>query len=304
MIRDLEHADYPQVAALQNAHYLHHFDHSPQQIENSDALAREKYGSRFGRIVLEQEGKVQAGLLFYPPLELSGVFRFQIFGNPAHYSALYLDFLTRVSPFSPRAVESVVREDMQDMDFLAHAGLVNRYQSWGAHLKLSSFEYSRFQLLEEKLFLDGYELNSLEHSGSEALWQELYVLFLETWKDAPYNPTTTPDFSSFEDFRDSVDTGRAFYAAARGKIVGYTLLSRPSSKGEVSSEHTAIHPQHRTKGLATTLKATALEWARREGVREASTGGTVMNLPMLRVNQKLGYAFEPMWCTWWLELNP
>jgi GNAT superfamily N-acetyltransferase len=303
MIRDLEQADYPQVAALQNAHYLHHFDGTPEQMETADARAQEKYGSRWGRRVLEQDGKIQAGLLFYPPPELPAVFRFQLCGNPTHYSALYLDFLARVAPFSPRAVESVVREDMQDMDFLARAGLVNRYQSWGAHLMLSSFEFSRFQPLEERLFLHDYELNSLEHSGSEAIWMELYLLFLETWKDAPYNPTTTPEFSSLEGFRDSVDTGRAFYALAQGKIVGYTLLSCPSSKVEVSSEHTAVHPQYRKKGLATLLKATALEWARREGVLEASTGGAVMNLPILRVHQKLGYAFEPMWCTWWLELG-
>ena len=36
VIRPLEHADYPQVAALQNAHYLNHFDQTPQQMAQTD----------------------------------------------------------------------------------------------------------------------------------------------------------------------------------------------------------------------------------------------------------------------------
>ncbi|MDB5045419.1 MAG: hypothetical protein JWQ08_1469, partial [Deinococcus sp.] len=30
----------------------------------------------------------------------------------------------------------------------------------------------------------------------------------------------------------------------------------------------------------------------------AGTGGTVLNLPMLRVNARLGYVPEAMWVTW------
>ena len=299
MIRDLEHRDYSQVTALQNAHYLHHFDQTPEQNEQADARAHEKHGPRFGQRVLELEGQIQAGLLFYPPAELERVFRFQLYGDSAHYSALYLDFLARVAPFHPRAVQSVVREDMQDMAFLAHAGLSNRYQSWGAHLELANFDFAQFQPLEEKLFLEGFEVHLLEAGGSESVWKDLYTLHLDS-RGGPYNPTTTPEYADFESFRPSNNTDRALYATSRGKVVGYALLG---VSNELQIEHVAVHSTQRGKGLGTLLVAKALEWAKSQGWSEAGTGGNVLDLAMLRIVQKLGFALEPMWCTWWLELD-
>jgi len=298
------------VAALQNAHYLHHFDQTPQQMSEADARAQQKHGTRAGRTVLEQDAEIVAGLSFYPPAELERVFRFQLCGDPAHYSALYLDFLARIAPFSPRAIESVVREDMQDMAFLAHAGLTNRYQSWGAHLELANFDFANFQPLEEKLFIEGFEVHSLEAQGPEAVWKDLYTLYLETragpvgavlpkTRDGPYNPTTTPQFADFEAFRPSNTTDRALYVTARGQVVGYLLVG---VSNEVQLEHRAVHPAQRGKGLGLLLAAKALEWAGSQGWSEAGTGGNVLDLDLLRVVQKLGFALEPMWCTWWLEL--
>ena len=298
VIRSLEHADYPQVAALQNTHYLNHFDQTPQQMAQADARAQQTHGPRAGRTVLEQGGEIRAGLVFYPFPELSGVFRFQLCGDSAHYSSLYLDFLARVAPHHPQAVQSVVREDMQDMVFLAHAGLSNRYQSWGAHLKLGSFDFERFRPLEKKLFLEGFEVHLLEAGGSGSLWKDLYTLYLEV-RGGPYNPTTTPEFADFAAFRPHTPTDRALYVTARGKVVGYALLG---VSNEVQIEHMAVATPQHGQGLSTLLAAKALEWAKSQGWSEAGTGGNVLDLAMLRIVQKLGFALEPMWCTWWLEL--
>ncbi|MBB5236118.1 GNAT family N-acetyltransferase [Deinococcus budaensis] len=64
------------------------------------------------------------------------------------------------------------------------------------------------------------------------------------------------------------------------------------------SEQTVTARAHRGRGLATALKAHALAWAQGEGFTHASTGGTVLNLPMLRVNTRLGYVPEALWVTW------
>ena len=50
--------------------------------------------------------------------------------------------------------------------------------------------------------------------------------------------------------------------------------------------------------VATWLGAHALAWARAGGFTHAGAGGTVLNLPMLRVNARLGYRVERMWVTW------
>ena len=66
----------------------------------------------------------------------------------------------------------------------------------------------------------------------------------------------------------------------------------------MESEFTATSLAWRGRGLATVLKAHALAWAQAAGYRHARTGGAVLNLPMLRVNTRLGYITEPMWVTW------
>ncbi|WP_245557929.1 GNAT family N-acetyltransferase [Deinococcus apachensis] len=87
-----------------------------------------------------------------------------------------------------------------------------------------------------------------------------------------------------------------FVVRYRGEIVAWTPLT-PQGAG-VESEQTVTHPTHRSRGLATLVKASALAWAREEGYTHAGTGGTVLNLPMLRVNTRLGYVPEAMWITW------
>lgn len=94
-----------------------------------------------------------------------------------------------------------------------------------------------------------------------------------------------------------------FVARFREEPVALTRLMLPGTQSlqterEVSSDLTTTHPAHRSRGLATWLKAYALAWAKAEGYTHAATGGTVLNLPMLRVNTRLGYQTEPMWVTW------
>ncbi len=246
-------------------------------MQRSDAQRLEQHGQRFGRLVLVQGDQVMAGLMYFVPEDLENVFRFQLFGHPEHYGVLYLDFLTRIRKFQPRAIQSVVREDMSDMTFLAHAGLINRYQSWGAHLDLTRFEFGRFAPLEERLFMDGYEIEQMDASGNEITWKDLYVLFLETKRDTPYNPTTTLTYPDFAAFREGIGTGRAFYATRKNQVVGYTLID-----AEASTE-TMISVAHRNRGLATLLIARALDWAKGQGFQEAGNGGSVLNLPLLRL---------------------
>ncbi len=300
IIRAATDADYPKLAELQSAHYLHHWAYTAEGLERVDSAQRAQYGPLAGRLSAEEEGEIAAGLSFAPVDGLPGTLRFQLSGVPAAYLPLYADLLARVAPYRQRSLQSVTREDLADMPFLSAAGFQNRWQSWGAHLDLSVFDFTPYQALEERLFLDGFEVEDVTGRQDGPLGHALYALFLAVRADTPYNPTTTHVASSYAQFREDVLGGRVFAALRKGELAGYTALS--ARKGEVESGHTAVAAPHRGRGLATLLKARALAWAKGEGYLEAGTGGTVMNLPMLRVNQKLGYAVSPMWVTWAREL--
>ena len=299
-IREALTADSPKLAELQSAHYLHHWAYTAEGLQRTDAAQRAQYGPLAGRLVAGERGEVLAGLSFAPVDGLPGTLRFQLSGAPAAYLALYADFLARVAAYRQKIVQSVTREDLADMPFLAAAGFQNKWQSWGAHLDLASFDFAPYQPLEERLFLDGFEVEDVTERANGPLGHALYALFLAARADTPYNPTTTHFASSYARFREDVLGGQVFGALRKGELAGYTTLT--ARQREVESDHTAVAAAYRGRGLGTLLKARALAWAKSQGYVEAGTGGTVMNLPMLRVNQKLGYQVSPMWVTWAREL--
>lgn len=57
----------------------------------------------------------------------------------------------------------------------------------------------------------------------------------------------------------------------------------------VHSPFTGTHPEFRGRGLATLLKSHALHAAREAGATEAFTSNDAKNVPMLAVNERLGY---------------
>ncbi len=241
--------------------------------------------------------EVRAGLDADPFSTAAGGLRVQLYGDPAAFTPLYLGALTRASALGYRQLLSVVRQDHRaQVEFLGAAGFRNAYQSWGAHLELPGFDFAGYLALEEKQYLDGTEVHSYAPESTDAPWDALHRLYAEGLRSTPKNPTTTHDSDSPEYFRSEIASGRVFAAVRRGEVLSYTALGL--NKTGVDSEHTATRAASQGQGLATLVKATALAWAREQGYAGASTGGNVANLPMLRVNTRLGYRPEPMWLTW------
>lgn len=226
-----------------------------------------------------------------------GALRLDLAGDGAAFSPLYLRLLAELPAGFSRLL-GVTREDFTEkMGFFPVAGFRNAWQSWGAHLRVEAFDFGRFRSMEEHLFLDGYEVEEWNLDAPDPEWAALHALHLQGQADAPRNPTTTSAPLPLEELRDVIRREeRVFVARRRGELVALTRLT-PRGR-ELDSEFTAVHPAHRSRGLATLVKARALAWAQAEGFHHAGTGGTVLNLPMLRVNTRLGYEVERMWVTW------
>lgn len=146
-------------------------------------------------------------------------------------------------------------------------------------------------------------MSRLGSDAPEADWDAVYALHVQGLADAPRNPTTTPEPLGREALREMIRREEAAFVTRRGaEIVALTRLT-PGGH-EVGSEGTVTHRDWRGRGLATALGAHTLAWAKGEGYAHAGTGGTVLNLPMLRVNTRLGYRVERMWITWERTLPP
>lgn len=288
-IRPFRTSDAPTVARLVTESVHGHWTYRPEQFEERDGFTRV-------RLVAERGGDVVATATFYPFSNDPGTLRVDFAGDAQAYSALYLALLPLV-PHDTARLLGVVREDFAPMAFFHAAGFRNAWQSWGAHLDLTTFDGARFATLEERLYLSGYELERLEAGVSDADWTALFALHEDGLRDAPRNPTTTPDRLSLDAFRRTMlREEAAFVARRKGEIVASTRLTPRGA--EVESEQTVTARSHRGLGLATVLKARALGWAKEEGFTKAGTGGTVLNVGMLKVNARLGYVTEKMWVTW------
>ncbi len=294
-LRPFQNADAAAVARLVTDSVRGHWTYPPEHFrESADPLRR--------RLVALAGPEVIATAHLLPFGDATpDALRLDLAGDGAAFTPLYLAHLTGLPSGFTRLL-GVTREDFGgQMDFFAAAGFRNAWQSWGAHLELADFDFALFQALEERLFLKGYEVEQLSNDAPEADWTALYALHGRGLADAPRNPTTTPEPLTRAALREMiVREERVFVVRWRGEIVALTRLTPQGS--EVESENTVTHPDHRSRGLATLVKARALAWARGEGWLRAGTGGTVLNLPMLRVNTRLGYRVERMWVTWEREL--
>ena len=290
-VRPFQNADAPAVARLVTGSVRGHWTYAPEHF-------RESADPRRKRLVAERAGAVIATAHLAPFGEATpDALRLDLAGEGAAFTPLYLALLADLPPTFTRLL-GVCREDFtEQMAFFAAAGFRNACQSWGAHLDLTAFDFGRFNGLEERLFLRGYEVEWLDPDAPDADWDALHDLTLEGVRDAPRNPTTTPDPLTRDDLRQTVRREeQLFVVRLKGEIVALTRLTPRGA--EVESEHTVTRAAHRGQGLATLLKAHTLAWARETGHIHAGTGGTVLNLPMLRVNTRLGYRTEAMWVTW------
>ncbi|WP_293915012.1 GNAT family N-acetyltransferase [Deinococcus sp.] len=136
---------------------------------------------------------------------------------------------------------------------------------------------------------DGVSLSDMTNA-SEADWHELVRLYVDALAE-------TPDFRSLpkwneektrREMQENPQTRLSWIIAARsgGSLLGFTAALTGRS---AYNQMTAVAPQARGLGLAYALKVELLRRLKADGIQEARTHNHAKNLPMIRVNEKLGY---------------
>ena len=91
---------------------------------------------------------------------------------------------------------------------------------------------------------------------------------------------------------DSV--GEAGRAGLPGPLVGLCVLGRtPGVPGSLSQGLTAVVRAYRGRGIAQALKARTVAYARAHDYREIRTWNHSQNVPMLRINEQMGFLRQP-----------
>jgi len=75
----------------------------------------------------------------------------------------------------------------------------------------------------------------------------------------------------------------------RGRLVSLAVMKIDPETARPEHDWTATLPELRGRRLALLCKLAAIRWARDAGVREILTENAFHNLPMLALNERLGY---------------
>ena len=95
---------------------------------------------------------------------------------------------------------------------------------------------------------------------------------------------------SAEQWNTSWRGDQVFLAMHQGEVIGCAGLSRDTDQPErAENALTAVRRDWRGHGIAAHLKRRTLHYAATEGLRELYTWTQAGNLPMIRLNERLGY---------------
>lgn len=184
------------------------------------------------------------------------------------------------------------RDDAPDsLAFAERRGMVKVSHMFESFLDLATFDAAAFPLPE------GVRTFSMADVPDDETHRR------KLWRLNDYDIDNS-GLRSFERFQK--DIFEAYWYRPEGQIVAaigdeWVGLAAVGMTGEGKGYNmmTGVVPAYRRRGIATTLKLAAIEWARRQGVGEIWTHNGSDNAAMLSINRKLGYQAVPGW--FWLE---
>lgn len=310
-IRLFEERDYPDLVALANTVY----PDQPTTLEEMQYYHRTWDYSRYTRLCFVAEDD-QGRLLGWSELRHSP-WAF----HPRRYSmrlgvaplarrrgvgtALYERLLAELRARDAELVRCGIQEsEVEGMAFLLARGFREVDRSWESRLDVRSFDFTPFAGAYERVAAQGITITTLaaELERDPAALRQAYELDCACGLDAP--SLDPPTFRPFELWaQDEIEKPgalpEAWFLAKDGEhFVGVSSLQCTLALPDVLwVNFTGVRREYRGRGIAMALKLESIRYARARGYREIRTENNVLNRPMLRINEALGFRKEPAWIT-------
>ena len=195
-------------------------------------------------------------------------------------------------------------EDARSVRFFQRRGFAERRRTWVSRLDLSGARLPITRRSPADWATEGLELTTLAEEGAARpeVQEQIYRLDLETSRDVPR--LGPPVSFSLEQYVELAFDGPGFlpegmFLARAGDLyVAMSSLERLSTEPEtLQVGFTGTLRPYRGRGLASELKARAVEFARAHGYRYLRTVNDSANRPIWSINEKLG--FRPI--TTWID---
>lgn len=227
-----------------------------------------------------------------------------------------VEHLRRRSP-PTRIIATDTREDRpRRIALLQSRGFRAVRRSPRSSLDVTSFDLNAYDGLLERLAAKNVVINTLaDLQKRDLLWKKkLHALRWAIVQDIPsVEPPTKPTMAEFETVilgDPSLDEAAWFIAVdesadedlAPPRYIGMSnlWLNDPERK-RLDTGLTGVLPAYRRWGIATALKLSTIEFARRQGALTIDTSNEERN-PMFDLNLKLGFQPKAAWVSYRCEL--
>ncbi len=293
-IRPATQADYPSIAAIHNVTWTDH----PVLAEDLKRVDSKRTEQNFiKRLMLEFEGANIAEGSFQHlnendfVLELNVLPEFQARG----FGTAFYQFLeAELEHHQPKSVFCKLYEIHPfALQFFQARGFKEGARLYHQRLKLAGFHVDS-QSVTQKLIANGYSFQSFTDLESDPNWeQKLCDLYNKTDVDVPrvrdFEPIGVEEFNTKILENPRLLKAASFVAIKNGDWVGLSLQRIRPDKTQLHTGMTGVLPEHRGQNLALALKLATIQYAIQHGFTDLHSNNASTNIPMLAINQKLGF---------------
>ena len=226
-------------------------------------------------------------------------------------STLYDAVIDGLKPYDPIALRSsATAEQIKSRHFLEKRGFQEVIRDVCFELNLKSYDVSRYAGVEDRMHTDGIEIKTLnELADDHERDGRLYELDWELSQSVPGNLTNSIGRRGLEQYVEYAIRGPyalpdGFFVAVKGdEYIGLSHVQTLEEGVSLYQAFTGVKPQYRHMGIGLALKLRIIAFALQSGYTMIRTENDADNLPMMALNESLGYERKSEKITFQKELG-